>query len=94
MEMEILHPVNWTVRAFLDPPDLRALIKKIIKNPELMMTGLKFLFMKGPKYGVPTAHGATPQATGQAPVAPPKTPTPGVGIPRKGPPPIPSNVTT
>jgi len=91
MEMEILHPVHWTVRAFLDPPDLRALVKKIITNPELMLTGLKFLFMKGPKYDAPTmAHGEVPKAAAPGPAAPPKAASPAAGTPPKGPPPIPS----
>ncbi len=45
MEMEILHPVHWTVRAFLDPPDLRELVKKVITNPVLILNGIKFLFI-------------------------------------------------
>jgi hypothetical protein len=90
MEMEILHPVHWTVRAFLDPPDLRELIKKIITNPGLIMNGIKFLFMKGPKYDLPGAHGEASKATGQGPAAPPKATTPAAGTPPKGPPPIPT----
>lgn len=90
MEMEIQHPVHWTVRAFLDPPDLRSLVKKIITNPGLMMTGLKFLFMKGPRYDVPTSHTAAPQAASTGPAAPPKAASPAAGMPPKGPPPIPS----
>jgi hypothetical protein len=87
MEMEILHPVHWTVRAFLDPPDLRELIKKIITNPGLIMNGIKFLFMKGPKYDVPGAHGEAPKAAAPAPAAAPKG---GPPAPPKGPPPIPT----
>ena len=90
MEMEILHPVHWTVRAFLDPPDLRELIKKIITNPGLIMNGIKFLFMKGPKYDAPGAHGEAPKATGPGPAAPPKAAAPATGTPPKGPPPIPT----
>jgi hypothetical protein len=86
MEMEILHPVHWTVRAFLDPPDLRELIKKVITNPGLIFNGIKFLFMKGPKYDVPTAHAAAPQAAA-GPAAPSKS---GPPAPPKGPPPIPT----
>ena len=91
MEMEILQPVNWTVRAFLDPHDLRELIKKIVTNPGLMMTGLKFLFMKSPTYDVPAAHGEAPQAAGPGLTALPKVAAPAAGVPRKGPPPIPSS---
>jgi hypothetical protein len=75
MEMEILHPVHWTVRAFLDPPDLRELIKKVITNPGLILNGIKFLFMKGPKYDAPGAHGEAQRAAGSGPAAPPKGPS-------------------
>ena len=86
MEMEILHPVHWTVRAFLDPPDLRELVKKIITNPVLILNGIKFLFMKGPKYDGPKAHSGAQQAAASGPVAPSKD---GPQAPPKGPPPIP-----
>lgn len=89
MEMEILHPVHWTVRAFLDPPDLRELIKKIITNPGLILNGIKFLFMKGPKYDALPVHGEAPKAAapGPGPAAPPKS---GPPSPPKGPAPVPS----
>jgi hypothetical protein len=89
MEMEILHPVHWTVRAFLDPPDLRELIKKIITNPGLIMNGIKFLFMKGPKYDGPIAHGEAPKAAAPGP-GPAASPKAGPPAPPKGPPPIPT----
>jgi hypothetical protein len=89
MEMEILHPVNWTVRAFIDPHDLRQLIKKIITNPGLMVNGLRFLFMKGRTYEVPKVHGEAPKAAGPGLTAPPRGATPAAGMPPKGPPPIP-----
>lgn len=88
MEMEILHPVHWTVRAFLDPPDLRELIKKVITNPGLMLNGIKFLFMKGPKYDTP-AHGEAPKAAAPAP-GPAAAGKAGPPAPPKGPAPIPS----
>lgn len=86
MEMEIQHPVHWTVRAFLDPPDLRDLIMKVITNPGLILNGIKFLFMKGPKYDTPA--GATQAAApASGPAAPPKA---GPPAPPKGPAPIPT----
>ena len=33
MVMEILHPVHWTVRAFVDPADLRHMVWLVLKNP-------------------------------------------------------------
>lgn len=90
MEMEITNPVHWTVRAFIDPPDLREMIKHIIKNPGLILNGIKFLFMKGPQYDVPAAHGDVSQGPGAGPPAPPKAAAgPAAGTPPKGPPPIP-----
>jgi hypothetical protein len=89
MEMEITNPVHWTVRAFVDPPDLREMIKHVIKNPGLIFNGIKFLFMKGPKYDVPGAHGEAPKAatSGPGPAAAPKG---GPPAPPKGPSPIPT----
>lgn len=86
MEMEITHPVHWTVRAFVDPPDLREMIKHVITNPGLIMNGIKFLFMKGPKYDGPKAHSGAQQAAASGPVAPSKAVP---QAPPKGPPPIP-----
>ena len=84
MVMEITHPVHWTVRAFLDPPDLRELVKHIITNPGLIMRGIQFLFSSGPKYDKPAAgHAGTAAAVPKAgPAAPPG--------PSKGPAPIPT----
>ncbi len=50
VEMEITNPVHWTVRAFIDPQDLRAMLKIILTSPGLMFSCLKFLFRKGTKY--------------------------------------------
>jgi hypothetical protein len=55
MVMEVVHPVHWTVRAFVDPADLRRMIKLVLMNPMLIMRGLKFLFSKGPTYAEPGA---------------------------------------
>ena len=91
MVMEILHPVHWTVRAFVDPNDLRHMVWTVLKNPALIMRGLKFLFSKSPVY--PTLEetavpGPQPQAPpAMAPAAPKAGPGP---IPRPGPRPIPS----
>jgi hypothetical protein len=85
MEMEITNPVHWTVRAFVDPPDLREMIKHVITNPGLILNGIRFLFMKGPKYDQPAAHGEAPKAA--APAAPSKA---GPSAPPKGPGSIPT----
>ena len=61
VEIEITNPVHWTVRAFIDPPDLRAMIKIILTSPGLILSCLKFLFTKGPRYDEP-AQAGTPVA--------------------------------
>jgi hypothetical protein len=48
--MEVVHPVHWTVRAFLDPSDLRKMIKIVLTNPSLILKGIKFFFSKDPVY--------------------------------------------
>lgn len=81
MVMEVVNPVHWTVRAFLDPPDLRQMIKLVLLNPGLIFNGIKFLFMKGPKYDAPAkteapAQAAAPKA-GPGPVPKGLSPIPG-----------------
>jgi hypothetical protein len=90
MEMEILHPVHWTVRAFLDPPDLRELVKKIITNPVLIFNGIKFLFMKGPKYDTPAGGEVSAAAPKVATSGPSASSKAGPSAPPKGPAAIPT----
>jgi hypothetical protein len=89
MAMEILHPVHWTVRAFLDPSDLRHMIWLILKNPMLILRAIKFLLSKGPVYeSLETAEAPAGTISAPAPAAPKAGPGP---IPKaKGPGPIPS----
>ena len=90
MVMEILHPVHWTVRAFLDPADLRHMIWTILKNPMLILRAAKFMFMKGPVYQTPEAEEAKAAGAGApqtAQAGPPKVPG---AAPRTGPGPIPA----
>ena len=81
MEMEIQHPVHWTVRAFMDPPDVREMVLHILKNPGLIFSGLKFILSKGPAYDTPALAEAPAAAAKAAPVPGPAT--------LKGPAPIP-----
>ena len=74
VEVEITDPVHWTVRAFIDPPDLREMIKIILTSPRLIFSCLKFLFMKGPKYDEPAQAGAHVAAA---------VPLPGPAVPAK-----------
>jgi hypothetical protein len=87
MELEITHPVHWTVRAFVDPPDLRMMIKHVLTHPGLILQGIKFLFSKGPKYDEQTE---AQKAAAPSPASPPKAAAATAGTAPKGPPPIPS----
>ena len=85
MVMQVVHPVNWTVRAFVDPSDLRHMIKVVLTNPMLILRGIKFLFSRDPVYGT--------SAAAEAPVAPPPdkaAKAPAAAAAKKGPGPIPA----
>ncbi len=89
MVMEIQHPVHWTVRAFVDPNDLRHMVWMVLSNPGLIMRGIKFLFSKTPVYEPLDQPAEAPAAPGMAKAAP-AAPKPGPGaIPKAGPRPIP-----
>jgi len=77
--MEVVHPVHWTVRAFMDPSDLRKMIKIVLTNPVLILKGIKFFFSKDPVYGdVTEAHAPAPKAeAGKAAKGPGAVPGPG-----------------
>ena len=84
--MEVVNPVHWTVRAFIDPSDLRKMVKIVLMNPQLLLKGIKFFFSKDPVYGE--------TAKAEAPASAPK-PQAGPGpihAAPKGPGPIPSRV--
>ncbi|HEY3278192.1 MAG TPA: hypothetical protein VGJ94_16375 [Syntrophorhabdaceae bacterium] len=99
MVMEILHPVHWTVRAFVDPADLRQMVWMVVKNPALIFRGIRFFFKKTPVYpryesGETQAGAAVPT---NRPIEVPARPKTGPGpIPgaRPGPGPIPSRRVT
>jgi hypothetical protein len=46
MVLEIVEPVHWTVRAFVEPKDLKEMILMILKRPSVILEGVKFLFKK------------------------------------------------
>ncbi|HVN25747.1 MAG TPA: hypothetical protein VMT71_17405 [Syntrophorhabdales bacterium] len=97
MVMEVVHPVHWTVRAFVDPADLRRMAKLVLTNPALILRGIKFFFSKSPVYEEPgkaeipigapamAQAGSTPA---QASLAGPG-PVPQASPPKAGPGPIP-----
>jgi hypothetical protein len=47
MTMEIREPVHWTVRAFVEPPDLRHMLMILLANPKILFHAVQFLFTKG-----------------------------------------------
>jgi hypothetical protein len=48
MTMEVVEPVHWTVRAFLEPSDLRRLVKLIFFRPKTLFSVVAFAFSKDP----------------------------------------------
>ncbi len=49
MTMEVVEPVHWTVRAFIEPEDLRRMAKLILTKPSVLFLALRFLFSKSPQ---------------------------------------------
>jgi len=49
MTMETVDPVNWIVRIFLEPTDLRRILWIVCLHPSLLFSGLGLLFGKGTK---------------------------------------------
>jgi hypothetical protein len=47
MTMKVIAPVSWTVRAFVEPADLRAIIGFVLKNPKVLFGALRFLLFGG-----------------------------------------------
>jgi hypothetical protein len=47
MTMKVIAPVTWTVRAFVEPADLRHIIGFVLKNPRALFDGVRFLTIGG-----------------------------------------------
>ena len=47
MTMKVIAPVTWTVRAFVEPADLRHIIGLVLRNPGVLVKGLRFLTFGG-----------------------------------------------
>ena len=47
MTMKVIAPVTWTVRAFVEPADLRHIIGFALKNPGVLFNSLRFLTFGG-----------------------------------------------
>jgi hypothetical protein len=44
LTMKVTEPVTWTVRAFIEPKDLRDIIGLFFKNPSILWHAARFLF--------------------------------------------------
>ncbi len=47
MTMQVIAPVTWTVRAFVEPADVRRLVGHVLKNPSTLWHAARFLFFGG-----------------------------------------------
>lgn len=47
MTMQVIAPVTWTVRAFVEPADLRHIIGFALKNPRALFNSARFLTLGG-----------------------------------------------
>ncbi|MDH5695138.1 MAG: hypothetical protein OEZ00_00805 [Dehalococcoidia bacterium] len=47
MTLSVIAPVTWTVRAFLEPADVRQLIGCVIKNPKTLLKAIRLLIFGG-----------------------------------------------
>jgi len=72
MTMRVIAPVTWTVRAFVEPADLRHIIGFALKNPRVLFNGLRFLTFggKSPSLVVKRKGQAKEEEVKQVPVVP------------------------
>ena len=49
MTLKTVEPVHWTVRIFVEPPDLRRILWIMLKSPKVLLWSLRFMFSKKPK---------------------------------------------
>jgi len=47
MTMQVIAPVTWTVRAFVEPKDIRQLLLHFLKKPTVLLKAIKFLMLGG-----------------------------------------------
>jgi hypothetical protein len=48
MTMQVIAPVTWTVRAFVEPADVRRLVVHFLKTPSALLHAARFLLFGGP----------------------------------------------
>ncbi|MGD9118182.1 MAG: hypothetical protein PVJ08_05535 [Dehalococcoidia bacterium] len=63
MTMKVIAPVSWTVRAFVEPADLRAIIGFVLKNPRVLFGALRFLVFGGRSPSLEVKKKETGEAT-------------------------------
>jgi len=47
MTMRVIAPVTWTVRAFVEPADLRAIMGFVFRNPKVLWDAICFIIAGG-----------------------------------------------
>ncbi|MGD0231205.1 MAG: hypothetical protein ABSC19_12750 [Syntrophorhabdales bacterium] len=48
MTMQVIAPVTWTVRAFVEPADVRSVALYFLKTPSALFQAARFLLFGGP----------------------------------------------
>jgi hypothetical protein len=46
MVTDVIEPVNWTVRIFVEPADLKHIVWEVLTHPATLLRALRFLFAK------------------------------------------------
>ena len=49
MTVETVDPVNWIIRIFMEPSDIRGILWMVLKHPSILFSGLGLIFSKGKK---------------------------------------------
>jgi len=71
MTMKVIAPVSWTVRAFVEPADLRHIIGFALRNPGVLFKGLRFLTFGGKSPSLEVKKRGQRGRESQMPVVPP-----------------------
>ena len=71
MTMKVIAPVSWTVRAFVEPADLRHIIGFVLRNPGVLFKGLRFLTFGGKSPSLEVKKRGRRERESRVPVVPP-----------------------
>jgi hypothetical protein len=71
MTMKVIAPVSWTVRAFVEPADLRHIVGFALRNPKVLFKGLGFLILGGKSPSLEVKKRRQREREFQMPVVPP-----------------------